>query len=138
MADLAASLGGQLEVVAVSERKGEALLSETVRGILAHFDRNKDFLSQMISGGLQGSSARLHGRSLEQIGANVERVERILRRCASDGLFELKDSRYPALALVSLCRGAMLQKILDGGAGPLEKETGKVTAFFLRGLGSAR
>lgn len=133
-ADLVAQLGLELDALLGSGVKGEALLDDTVRAILAHFDAHRDFLSHFGSGKFPACGARSSGLLMERFAENLRRMQAVLRRCGAAP----RDPEYAAVALFALCRGAMMQHLFSGAKGPLEKETRKVAAFFLRGLEGAR
>ncbi|MBI4055976.1 MAG: TetR/AcrR family transcriptional regulator [Elusimicrobia bacterium] len=130
--DLVTQLGEKLVFLLKSDKEGEALLTDTVRTILSHFDLNKDFVSQLACGKVAGCGSKSSGKLLDKFSANVDVVVQILRRCSSHGI-DIKDFPYSAVALVGLCRSVMFQHMLTDSKELMEKETRKVVNFFLNG-----
>lgn len=137
-ADLVDQLGAALEGVLVSGKRGRSLLTEMVRTILEHFDRNRDFMSQFGAGRFPGCGTRSSARLMERLGENLARVIRVLRLCARDGLFGPRDLESRAAFLFGLCRSGVMQKHITGHDRPLAASTRKVVDFFLDGAREAR
>ena len=62
----------------------QARFAATVRAILAHHDRNRDFMSQFGAGRFPACSARSAERLMDKFRENNRRVMRILKACARD------------------------------------------------------
>ncbi|MCX5797065.1 MAG: TetR/AcrR family transcriptional regulator [Elusimicrobia bacterium] len=131
--DLVDQLGGRLDELLASDRRGRALLAETARAILSHHDRNRDFMAHFGAGRFPACGARSAERLMDKFRENGRRVTRILQRCAEDGLLPAGDFVYESAALFGLCRSAMLEKLIRGSAGRVEDQTDKVLGFFLHG-----
>ncbi len=127
-ADMVDRLGESLEAVSRSDARGEALLSSAVETILAHFERNHDFMSHF--GGARFPKAKL--------ARNLGLVRGILGQCAEAGLMELKDPDTAALSLFGLCRTAVFHRAVTGDGAPFTARTPKVVDFFLHGVGAPR
>jgi len=136
-ADLVDQLGAELDRAAGSGLKEMRLLTETVRVILAHFDRYRDFTSRFAIERFPGCGERLHGRLMAHVARNRRAVVGILKRCSSDGLAEFKEIEFAAIVLFGFCRSAMLHKAVQGREGPLEARAPQVARMFLRGAGAA-
>ena len=133
-ADLVDALGASLAALPRSGLKGRALLVETVRTILSHFERGRDFLGAFGSGRFPGCGDRSGERLLKRMRGNVARLRAVLRRCARDGVVRPAALDFAPFALFGLCRSASL------GLGarrrpPLAAKTRDVVAFFLGGAG---
>ena len=131
--DLADQLGLRLEEVLGSELRGQARLAEAVRIILAHLDRNHDFMSHFGAGKFPACGARSSERLMDKFRENNRRLTRILKLCARDGVLAPGDFVYESAALFGLCRSAMLERLMRGSDGPLVEQADKVLRFFLHG-----
>ena len=137
-ADLVDQLGELLDQAAASGLRGEALLSATVRTILAYFEENQDFLSQFGAGRFPGCGSRSCGMLMQKFARNMERMVRILRLCAKHGVVEPKDPEASATAIFGLCRSAMFYRVFSGDRRPLTSQTAKVVEMFLYGVKGKR
>jgi len=131
--DLVDQLGRRLDELLASELRGRGLLAGTVRAILSHHDRNRDFMSHFGAGRFPACGARSAERLMDKFRENGRRVARILRRCAENGLIPPGDFVYETAALFGLCRSAMLAKLMRGCDGSLADQADKVLRFFLHG-----
>jgi TetR/AcrR family fatty acid metabolism transcriptional regulator len=131
--DLADQLGRRFDAALASDLRGRALLTETVSIILAHIDRNRDFMSQFGAGKFPACGARSSGRLMDKFRENGRRVTRILQRCAADGLIPPGDFVYESAALFGLCRSAMMERLMRGSDAPVADQADKVLRFFLLG-----
>lgn len=137
-ADLVDQLGASLDAVLASETAGLPLLTDAVRAILGHFDRNRDFLSQFAAGKFPACGTKSNSMLMGKYQDNTRRMTLILRKCAEGGLFKPKDFSFESLALLGLCRSAMLTQVIHGSRHPLEKEVNKIVEFFLHGIGGKK
>ena len=131
--DLADHLGRKFDEVLSSDLRGQARLAETVRVILAHLDRNRDFMSHFGAGKFPACGARSSERLMDKFRENNRRVTRILKLCERDGVLAPGDFVYESAALFGLCRSAMLERLMRGSDGPLVGQADKVLRFFLHG-----
>ncbi len=132
-AALVDQLGAEFDGLIASSLQGRDLLQETVRVILAHFDRNQDFMSQFSAGRFPACGARSCERLMEKFVANNLRLSRILAASLPELGGKPKDLSYEAFALLGLCRSAMLDKLMGKSRGSLTGHTGRVVEFFLNG-----
>ncbi len=131
-ADLVDKLGEELEEMRHSELKGEALVQETVRKILSHFDKYRDFTSNYAASGKfphcgAHSNKTLMGkfkRNMELLGQVIRRVSRKASPVAS----------FASYALFSLCRSAAMMKNTSDADYPLEARAREIVEFFFYGL----
>jgi AcrR family transcriptional regulator len=135
--DLVDQLGSELDRVAASGLQGRGLLLETVRTILAHFDRNRDFTSHFAIERFPGCGNRVYGRLMERVARNRKTVVVILRRCAGEGA-AFEDTEFAAIVLFGLCRSAMLYKAVHDKGRPLEARAPQVAGMFLNGAKGSR
>ena len=133
-ASLVDQLGEALDAVERSGRTGKPLLAETVRIVLRHIDRNRDFLSQFGVGRFPSCGAKSNGMLKDKFQQNINRVVSILARCADAGAIRLqKDVKYQAVALLGLCRSVLVAQTMAGGKHSAEAEIDKVLDLFLNG-----
>jgi len=131
--ELADQLGRRLDDVLDSDLRGQPRLTEAVRVILAHLDRNRDFMSHFGAGKFPACGARSSERLMDKFRENNRRVTRILKTCARDGVLGPGDFVYESAALFGLCRSAMLEKLMRRSDGPVMDQADKVLRFFLHG-----
>jgi TetR/AcrR family fatty acid metabolism transcriptional regulator len=136
-AALVDQLGAEFEVLLASGLQGRELLHETVRVILAHFDRNQDFMSQFSAGRFPACGARSCERLMEKFVENNRRLSRILAASLPELGGKPKELSYESFALLGLCRGAMLDKLIAKSHGNLAGQADKVLRFFLNGVKGA-
>ena len=136
-AELVDRMGGELDAVAASGLKGGTLLEKAVHAILAHFDRNSDFLSQFGAGRFPGCGDKSCGLLMEKLSRNVNRLSTLLKRAQTREL-RFESSPSSAVALFGLCRSAFLYKRLSSAAGPLEGRARWVLDQFLYGAAGRR
>ncbi len=134
-ADLVEQLAERLDQVLQSPLPGRALLEETARVILEHFDANKDFIAQFTVARLPGCGDKSSGKLLKRMLANLDRVGQVIRRCAREGLIETKDHDAAAAALFGLCRSAILYNHMRKISSPLTERREQVISLFLNGVG---
>lgn len=132
-ADLVDQLGRELEDVAARGLRGRPLLDATVETILAHFDKNKDFVSQFGTGRFPGCGDKSCGKLLDRFRANADRVRRILETCAKDGVVAGGDIGFKALALFGVCRTSTFYSALSGKPASLAERRREVVDFYLDG-----
>lgn len=132
-ADLVDQLGEQLELVLASGKRGRPLLEAAVETILAHFDKNKDFLSQFGTGRFPGCGDKSCGRLMERFRANGDRVGRILALCAEDGVVAPGDLEFKGMALFGVCRTSTFYKAVTGRSSGLRERVAAVCDFYLNG-----
>lgn len=132
-ADLVDQLGRELEDVAARGLRGRPLLDATVETILAHFDKNKDFVSQFGTGRFPGCGDKSCGKLLDRFRANADRVRRILETCAKDGVVAGGDIGFKALALFGVCRTSTFYSALSGKPASLAERRKEVVDFYLDG-----
>ncbi|MBI5200460.1 MAG: TetR/AcrR family transcriptional regulator [Elusimicrobia bacterium] len=130
--DLIDQLAVQLDGLKDSGLAGEKLLEETVHVILAHLDRNSDFMSQFSAGRFPGCGDKSCGKLMEKMGENVSRLSGLLKAA------QTKESRFDhsgpsAVSLFGLCRSALLYKKLTGSEGAVENRARWVLERFLYG-----
>jgi len=133
-AELVQQLGRELESVAASPRTGRALLRETVRVVLEHSDRNRDFLSQFGVGRFPACGPRSCRKLMALTGENIRRIVRILRLCAEQGAIRAQDLDAAAFALFGLCRSAVSHRLVTGKEKPLDERAGLILKLFLYGV----
>jgi AcrR family transcriptional regulator len=131
--DLADQLACRLDEVLAAGRRGQATLSETVRVILVHLERNHDFMVHFGAGKFPACGARSSERLMDKYRENNRRLTRILELCARDGILTPSDFVYESAALFGLCRSVMLERLMRKSDGPLVKQADKVLRFFLHG-----
>lgn len=132
-ADLVDQLGTELDAVLASGRRGRPLLESAVETILAHFDKNKDFVSQFGTGRFPGCGDKSCGRLMERFRANGERVRRVLELCAEDGVVERGALEFKAMALFGVCRTSTFYKAVTGRTSSLRERVAAVCDFYLNG-----
>lgn len=134
-ADLADSLGQELEALLKTGLKGKEMLSAAAKAVLNHFDRNRDFMGlgagRMPSCGSRGGKTTLKEKYL----ANQELLRRIMTQASSDEGASLRDPEYAPAVFIGLCRSAAVARILRGREGAFEKDSERVVSFFLEGSG---
>jgi len=133
-AELVEQLGGELESVANSTQTGSTLLRETVRVVLEHSDRNRDFLSQFGVGRFPACGPRSCDKLMALMGKNIRRIVRILRRCSQDGAIRVQNLDTAAFALFGLCRSAVSHRLITGKEKPLEERAARILELFLYGV----
>lgn len=136
--DLADQLGRQLDEVLAADLEGAGPLTEAVRVILAHLDRNRDFMSHFGAGKFPACGKRSSERLVDKFRENNRRVGRILGLCARHGVLAPGDFVYESAALFGLCRSAMMEKLMRGSDGPVAEQADKVLGFFLNGAKGKR
>ena len=134
-ADLVDRLGGTLDGVLASPLRGRALLEETSRVVLEHFDANKDFMAQFGAGRFPGCKNSSCGRLIGKMVANLDRTAAILRRCVADGVVDDSDVEASAAFLLGLCRSAILYNRIKRIDKPLAARRAQVVEMFLHGVG---
>jgi len=134
LSDVADALGLELEALAKTGVRGKDLLVASAKVLLAHFDRNRDFLMHLGGGRLPNCGARSREKLMEKYRTNQARVARLLALASEDGR-AARDPEFAAVALIGLCRSAAVRKIVQGSEAPLEREAEHVVAFFLEGSG---
>lgn len=130
-ADLVDQLGAQLQAVAASGLKGLPLLEAAVETVLAHFDKNKDFISRL--GSVPSCGDKSCEKILERFRANAETVRRILESCAKDGVVAPGGLDFKAMALFGVCRTSVFYKTLSGREAGLAERRRQVVDFYLNG-----
>ncbi len=133
--DLVDQLGASLQRLGEVGLEGRPLLEAAVRTILAHFDENRDFVSQFSSGRLAGCGKSSCGRVMEKFARNYQIMAGLLERCAEDGLIAPTKVNFAASALFGLCRTASMRQAMSGSKAPLERQTDPIVDFFLHGAG---
>jgi AcrR family transcriptional regulator len=136
-ADLVDQLGSSFDNILASGLRGDALLTETARVILVHFDRNRDFMSQFGAGRFPACGARSCERLMDKFRENNLRLCRILSLAFPHPARKPRAFDYEAFAFFGLCRGAMLEKLAAKSGAPLADQTRKVINFFLNGARGA-
>lgn len=129
-ADMVGALGESLERLEGSPLAGRALLEETVRTVLEHFDRNRDFLNRCTA----APPAALR-KALER---NLKAVQALLERAAEGGLMSRARAAGAAPFLFGLCRSVLISQLLRGRKAPLAARAPKVADFFLHGARGPR
>ncbi len=136
-ADMVDRLGDELEKVVASNRRGRALLEETARVILAHFDRYHDFVANFSSGAFPACNQRCGEKLAEKFRRNYDQVSKILMICRADGLFKPDASiSYGSTVFFGLCRSAMMLRAARKAKYPLTGKSPEVVRFFLNGMGA--
>lgn len=135
-ADLADSLGQELESLSKTELKGKELLAAAAKVVLNHFDRNRDFMG-LGAGRMPSCGARGRGKStlVDKYLANQALLTRLLVLASSDEGRSLRDPEYTAAAFIGLCRSAAVVRLLRAREGAFERESDRVVNFFLDGGG---
>lgn len=132
-ADLVDQLGAELEAVSARGLKGRPLLEAAVETILAHFDKNKDFVSQFGTGKFPGCGDKSCKGLLDRFRSNAERVRVILAACAKDGVVAAGDLDFKAMALFGVCRTSTFYSSLSGKPASLAERKRDVVDFYLNG-----
>ncbi len=132
-ADLVDSLGESLDELLTGPLAGRALLEATVRAILGHFERNRDFMASAGGGKFPGCGDRSNGRLMGKMSRNVERLARVLARCAKDGLLAPRDRGFLPFAVFGLCRSASFQDVLSLRPKTLSSKVRSVVDLLLEG-----
>jgi len=132
--DLIDRLGRDLEAVRTSGKTGKDLLTETVRAILIHFDRNHDFMSNFGLGRFPACGAASSEKLIRRFQRNNECLLEILRACERDGCLSLTDPSYDSFALFGLCRSAMVEKMVRDLQTPVESRVDRIVQIFLNGV----
>jgi len=138
LADLSDQMGRSLEVLLASSHRGLPLLRETIRVILEHFERKRDFLFSFGIGKCHASAGSSRHLLIKKFKENSGRLVFILERCAEDGILRSGDLSYGAFALAGLCRSAVLERMVMGSKRAPEAEAGEVLRLFLDGMGAKR
>ncbi len=133
--DTADALGLELEALAKTGARGKELVLAAARVVLAHFDRNRDFLGQLGAGRTPNCGARSRETLQEKYRENQSLILALLVQSAADGGRTLRDPEYAAAAFIGLCRSAAVRKVLYRRDGALERDAQAVVAFFLDGSG---
>lgn len=135
-ADLADSLGHELEALLKTGLKGKEMLSAAAKAVLNHFDRNRDFVG-LGAGRMPSCGSRGRGKTTltEKYLANQELLRKIMEQASSDGGVSLRDPEYAPAVFIGLCRSAAVARILRGLEGSFEKDSERVVSFFLDGSG---
>jgi len=133
-ADMVDRLGDELEKVVASGRRGRALLDETARVILTHFDRYHDFVANFSSGAFPACTQRCGEKLTDKFRRNYNQVSKILLICRSDGLFKSGSIPFASTALFGLCRSAMMLRAARKANYPLAGKSAEVVRFFLSGM----
>ncbi len=131
-ADLVDRLGAQLDELKASGSTGEELLERTVQTILAHLERNSDFMSQFSAGRFPGCGDKSCERLMEKMSENVARLTGLLKASQTKEL-RFDHSAASAVSLFGLCRSALLYKRLSGGERSIEGRDRWVLERFLYG-----
>lgn len=135
-ADLADSLGQELEALSRTGLKGKELLAAAARVVLNYFDRNRDFMG-LGAGRVPSCGARSRGKLTDKYLGNHGLLLRLLVLASADEGRALRDHEFAAAAFIGLCRSAAVSRILRGREGPFERDSERVVAFFLDGSGLA-
>ncbi|MFI5350944.1 MAG: TetR/AcrR family transcriptional regulator [Elusimicrobiota bacterium] len=133
-ADLADSLGQELEALAGMELKGKELLAAVAKVLLNYFDRNRDFIG-LGAGRTPNCGARSREKLTEKYLANHALLLRLLVLASSDEGRSLRDREFAAASFIGLCRSAAVSRILRRREGPFERDSERVVSFFLDGSG---
>jgi AcrR family transcriptional regulator len=133
--DLVDRLGVSLAAVKDSPLEGRALLDETARVVLEHFDANKDFMAQFGAGRFPGCKSSSCGKLMEKMVKNLDLVSAIVRRCEADHLVKTDDMDACASYLFGLCRSAILYNHMKNSSKPLAARRAQVVDMFLHGVG---
>jgi AcrR family transcriptional regulator len=134
-ADLAESLGLELEALAKTGLKGKEMLNAAAKVILNYFDRNRDFVGLGGGGRAPNCGAKSREKLAERYLATQELLLRILVAASGDDGASLSVRGFAASAFVGLCRSAALRRMMDGREGPFERESDRVVSFFVAGSG---
>jgi AcrR family transcriptional regulator len=135
-ADLADSLGVELEALARTGLKGKEMLSAAAKVVLNYFDRNRDFMG-LGAGRMPNCGARSREKLTEKRLGNQALVLRLLVLASSDEGRSIREPEFAAAAFIGLCRSAALSRILQGREGPFERDSERAVSFFLDGSGIA-
>jgi TetR/AcrR family transcriptional regulator len=133
-ADLADSLGQELEALAKTELKGKEMLAAAAKVVLNYFDRNRDFMG-LGAGRAPNCGARSREKLTNKYLFNQALLLRILVAASSDEGRSLRDHEFSAASFIGLCRSAAVGRILREREGPFERESERVVSFFLDGSG---
>lgn len=137
-ADLVEQLGRALDGLAGSGLKGTPLLARTVRAILAHFEKNRDFMAYFGAGRFPALGERSCRELMGLMERNMKRVMRILRLSSRGGQGSFRVTEYAAAALFGLCRSALMHKMITGHQRPLPLKTAQILDLFLHGVRGGR
>lgn len=135
-ADLADSLGQELEALAKTELKGKEMLAAAAKVVLNYFDRNRDFMG-LGAGRTPNCGARSREKLIDKHLANQALLLRLLVLASSDEGRSMRDPEYAAAVFIGLCRSAAVSRILRGREGPFERDSERAVSFFLDGSGIA-
>lgn len=130
--DLIDQLAVRLDTLQESELKGPALLERVIHTILAHLDRNTDFMSQFSAGRFPGCGDKSCGRLMAKMSENVSRLSSLLKASQTPGT-RFDHSEASSVSLFGLCRSALLYKRLSGSEGTVEGRARWVSDRFLYG-----
>ena len=135
-ADLADSLGQELEALLKTGLKGKEMLSASAKVVLNHFDRNRDFMG-LGAGRMPSCGSRGRGKSMlaEKYLSNQALLLRLLVAASSDEGRSIRDQEYAPVFFIGLCRSSAVARLLRGREGPFERESERVVNFFLDGSG---
>ena len=133
-ADLADSLGVELEALAKTELKGKEMLAAVAKVVLNYFDRNRDFMG-LGAGRMPNCGARSREKLTEKYLGNQALLLRLLVLASSDDGRAIAQPEFAAAAFIGLCRSAAVSRILRGREGPFERDSERVVSFFLDGSG---
>ena len=133
-ADLIDQLGEAFDELKASGKKGRLLLVETVRIILGHLDRNRDFTSRFSVGRFPACTNRSTEMLMKKFKDNNRRLARLLALCREDDQLGTKELSDMAFVLFGLCRSALVKKIVFGFKNSLIDETGRTVDIFLYGV----
>jgi AcrR family transcriptional regulator len=135
-ADLAESLGLELEALAKTGLKGKEMLTAAAKVVLNYFDRNRDFVGLGGNGRTPNCGARSRERLKEKYLANQALLLRVIVSASADEGRSLHDRDFAASAFIGLCRSAALRRLFEGRDGAFERESDRVVSFFLDGSGA--
>lgn len=132
-ADLVDSLGAELDALRAGGLGGRLLLERLVGAILAHFERNRDFMAHFAAGKFPACGDRSCSRLMERMSGNIKRVAALLSACGP--LLSASGRDFAPFALFGLCRSATFAELLDGRKRGRASKTRLVVEFFLHGAG---
>ena len=135
-ADLADSLGQELEALAKTELKGKEMLAAAAKVVLNYFDRNRDFMG-LGAGRPPNCGARSRENLTNKYLFNQALLLRILVKASSDEGRSIRDHEFAAAAFIGLCRTVAVSRLLRGLEGPFERHSERAVSFFLDGSGIA-
>lgn len=130
--DLVDQLGAKLDSLRKEDFGGEKVLDRAIRSVLAHFDRNSDFLAQFVAGRFPGCGDRSCDRLMDKFRRNLKAMAALLAKARTRKL-KFEEPEALAAVLFGLCRSALLYKKLSGAKGPLEDRADWVLERFLYG-----